>query len=136
MAMHTDKTTPMTDAQRQRKHREKRRRELEALRAVVPSSENERDLQAQVQRLASQLDKATRAAATLQARIGALEVEQGDLQRLREALSTLLPMLTPAVQHVARTHLESCGAAQWLSPQTPPPQAAAPPSTLSSRVFF
>ena len=39
-------------------------------------------------------------------------------------------------QQVARKHLEGCGAAQWLAPEEPPQPAAAPPSTLSSRVFF
>lgn len=134
--MRSDKPTPMTDAQRQRKHREKRRRELEALRAVVPSSQNERDLQAQVQRLASQLDKATRTAATQQTRIDAMQAGEGDLQALRDAVRTLLPKLTPAAQQLARRHLEGCGAAQWLSPPAPPPQAAAASSILSSHVFF
>ncbi|WP_162996041.1 hypothetical protein [Acidovorax sp. 1608163] len=49
----------MTDAERQRKHRLKRQRELQALRAVVPATPQERESVAQVQRLAVQLDKAT-----------------------------------------------------------------------------
>ncbi|KRA09791.1 hypothetical protein ASD75_10105 [Acidovorax sp. Root568] len=136
MAMHTDKPTPMTDAERQRKHRLKRQRELQALRAVVPATAQERESVAQVQRLAVQLDKATRTAAALQARVQALEVGQGDLQALREAVRSLMPKLTPAAQQVARRHLEGCGAGQWLAPEEPPQPVAAPPSTLSSRVFF
>lgn len=138
--MRSDKPTPMTEAERQRKHRLKRQRELQALRAVVPATPQERESVAQVQRLAAQLDKATRAAAALQARVHALDAANGnsesELQALREAVRTLLPKLTPAAQQVARRHLAGCGAAQWLAPEEPPQPAAAPPSTLSSRVFF
>lgn len=134
--MGTSKPTPMTDAERQRKHRQKRQRELQALRAVVPATSQERESVAQVQRLAAQLDKATRTAAALQARLDAMQAGEGDLQALREALRALIPKLTPAAQQVVRRHLEGCGAAQWLTPQTPPPQVAAPPSNLSSHVFF
>ncbi len=134
--MGTSKPTPMTDAERQRKHRQKRQRELQALRAVVPATPQERESVAQVQRLAAQLDKATRTAAALQARIDAMQAGQGELQQLREALRSLIPKLTTAAQQVARRHLEGFGAAQWLAPEDPPQPAAAPPSTLSSRVFF
>lgn len=134
--MGTSKPTPMTDAQRQRKHRHKRQRELEALRALVPATAQERESVAQVQRLAAQLDKATRTAATLQARLDAVQAGEGDLQALREAVRGLIPKLSPAAQQVVRMHLENCGAAQWLSPNTPAPQAAVPPSNHSSHVFF
>lgn len=134
--MATSKPTPMTDAERQRRHRAKRQRELQALRAVVPATPQERESVAQVQRLAAQLDKATRTAAALQARVQALEAGQGELQALREALRTLIPKLTPAAQQVARRYLAGCGAGQWLAPEEPLQPAAAPPSTLSSRVFF
>lgn len=89
-----------------------------------------------MQRLAAQLDKATRTAAALQARIDAMQSEQGELQQLREAVRALLPKLTPAAQQVACRHLQGCGAAQWLAPEEPLQPAAAQPSTLSSRVFF
>lgn len=134
--MGTSKPTPMTDAERQRKHRHKRQRELQALRAVVPATPQERESAAQVQRLAAQVDKATRTAATLQARLDAMQAGEGDLQALREAVRALIPKLTPAAQQVVRRHLEGCGAAQWLSTPAPPPQAAAPPLNLSSHVFF
>lgn len=134
--MGTSKPTPMTDAERQRKHREKRQRELQALRAVVPATPQERESAAQVQRLASQLEKATRTAAALQARLDAMQTGEGDLQALRDAVRALLPKLTPAAQQVVRRHLESCGAAQWLSPPKPQLGAAAAPSNLSSHVFF
>lgn len=135
MAMHTEKTTPMTDAQRQRKHREKRQRELQALREIVPATPQERESATQVQRLAIQLDKATRTAATLQARLDAMQAGEGDLQALRSAVRALIPKLTPAAQQVVRRHLEGCGAAQWLAP-TEPTKAVAPLSNLSSHVFF
>lgn len=134
--MQSDKPISMTDAERQRKHRQKRQRELQALRAVVPATSQERESVAQVQRLAAQLDKATRTAAALQARLDAMQAGEGDLQALREAVRSLIPKLTPAAQQVVRRHLEGCGAGQWLSPPAPPPQAAAPPSSLSSHVFF
>jgi hypothetical protein len=89
-----------------------------------------------VQRLAAQLDKAMRTSAALQARVQALEAGEGELQALREAVRAFIPKLTPDAQQVARRHLEGCGAAQWLAPDEPPQPAAAPPSTLSSRVFF
>lgn len=138
--MRSNKPTPMTDAERQRKHRLKRQRELQALRAVVPATPQERESVAQVQRLAAQLDKATRTAAALQARLDAMQAAEGnsqsELQALRESVRSLIPKLTPAAQHVARRHLESCEARQWLNPPTPPPKAVAAPSTLSSHVFF
>ncbi len=134
--MHTNKPTPMTDAERQRKHRLKRQRELQALRAVVPATPQERESVAQVQRLAAQLDKAMRTAAALQARVQALEAGQGDLQALRDAVRAFIPKLTPAAQQVVRRHLEGCCAGQWLAPEEPLQPAAAPPSTVSSRVFF
>lgn len=138
--MATSKPTPMTDAERQRRHRAKRQRELQALRAVVPATQQERESAAQVQRLTAQLDKATRAAAALQARIDAMQAGQGnsesELQALRESVRSLVPKLTPAAQQVARRHLAGCGAGQWLAPEEPLQPAAAPPSTLSSRMFF
>jgi len=138
--MATSKPTPMTDAERQRRHRQKRQRELQALRSVVPATPQERESAAQVQRLAAQLDKATRAAAEHKARADALQAGQGgmqsDLQALREAVRTLLPKLPPAAQQVVRAHLQGCGGAQWLAPPAPPPQAAAAPSILSSQLFF
>ena len=84
--MTTTKPRPMTGAARQRKHRQKRQRELQALRAGVPATQQERESVAQVQRLAAQLDKATRTAATLQARIDALQTVERELQALREAV--------------------------------------------------
>jgi len=129
------KATPMTGAERQRRHRDKRRAELQALRAVVPATAQEREGAAQVQRLAAQLDKATRTAAALQARIEAMQAGEGELQQLREAVRTLLPQLSPAAQQVARRHLQGCGAGQWLE-RPPPAEALAAPSRLSSHVFF
>lgn len=130
------KATPMTGAERQRRHRDKRRAELQALRAVVPATPQERESAAQAQRLAAQLDKATRTAAALQARIEAMQAGQGELQALREAVRCLIPKLTPAAQQVARRHLEGCGAGQWLNPPEAAAEAPASASRLSSHVFF
>lgn len=117
--MQNDKPTPMTNAQRQHKHRAKRRRELEALRAVVPSTHDEGDLLQQVQRLTRQFEKAAQIAAMRLERITALETDQSAAQALRMAVRTLLVKLSPAARHVARMHLESCGAAQLLDAPEP-----------------
>lgn len=126
----------MTNAQRQAKHRAKRQRELEALRAVVPSSQNERDLAGQVQRLAMQLDKANKAAAAQQARIDVMEAEQGAVQALRDAWRSLLPKLTPAAQHVARSHVQGTAAAKWLGAAPAPPTRAAQPGRYDPPPIF
>ncbi len=117
----------MTNAERQRKHRAKRKVELQALRAVVPSSHNENDLATQVKRLALQLEKATKVAAEQQARIDALMAAQCAVQLVREAWHALLPKLTPASQHVARTYMQTSAAARWLELPTPPPARPAEP---------
>lgn len=131
-----NKANPMTGAERQRRHRDKRREELQALRAVVPATQQERESVAQVQRLAAQLDKATRTATALQARIEAMRAGEVELQALREAVRTLIPKLSPAAQQLARTHLQGCGAGQWLEQRPPPTEAAAAASNLTSHVFF
>lgn len=119
VALSTPHRAPLTGAQRQRRHREKRRQELAALRAVTPSSHSEKDLLQQVQRLTTQLEKATRDAAALRARIDVLEAEQGTAQALRDALPAMLDKLTPAARQVARKHLEGAG----LAPKSAPPMA-------------
>lgn len=101
--------TPMTGAQRQRRHRDKRRAELQVLRAVVPQSAHERDLQAQVQHLQWKLQTTARDLATAQVRSAQLEAAQTSVQAWQEALKTLLPKLSPAPAHVVRQHLQACG---------------------------
>lgn len=122
----------LTNAQRQRRHRDKRRRELEALRAAVvgPASDMQAHaLQQQVATLTAQLQHQREAAARHLARIDALQAEQvadqQSVQALRAAWRSVLVKLTPAAQHVVRAHLHSCGATQWLSaaPDTPAPPA-------------
>ncbi len=117
----------MSNAERQAKHRVKRQAELHALRAVVPSSQNERDLAVQVQRQAMQLARANKTAAELQARIDALQTEQGAVQAIREAWHSLLPKLTPGSQHVARTYMQASAAARWFELPTPPSAQPAEP---------
>lgn len=118
-ALSTPQHAPLTGAQRQRRHREKRRRELAALRAVTPSTQSEKDLLQQVQRLTAQLEKATRDAAALRTRVEVLEAEQGTAQALRDALPAMLDKLTPASRQVARKCLEGAG----LAPKHVPPTA-------------
>lgn len=73
----------------------------------------------QVQRLTAQLEKATRDAAALRARVEVLEAEQRTAQALRDALPAMLDKLTPATRQVARKHLEGAG----LAPKPAPPTA-------------
>lgn len=121
MTSDNGRSRAMTNAERQRKHRAKRAAELQALRSVVPSSHNEHDLAAQVKRMALQLDKANKAAAEQQARIDALVAEQGAVQLMRDAWHALLPKLSPASQHLARTHMQASAAARWFELPTAPP---------------
>lgn len=107
--MRTDKPAPMTNAERQRKHRDKRRTELQALRAVVPQSALERDLQAQVMSLQWKLQTTARDLAAAQASSTRLEAAHSSAQAWSEALRTLLPKLSPASVHVVRQHLQACG---------------------------
>jgi len=67
-----------------------------------------------VQRLTMQLDQATKAAAAQRARIDAMEAEQGAVQAMRDAWQSLIPKLSPAAQHVARSHVQASPAAKWL----------------------
>lgn len=135
------KGTAMTNAQRQRKHRDKRRRELQALRAAVASSPaastQEHGLQQQVAQLTAQLESTRAAVARQLARIDALQTEQlagqQAAQVLRDAWRGVLVKLTPAAQHVVRAHLQGCGAAQWLSAAPDTPAQPAQPDMASVR---
>lgn len=128
-----------TNAQRQRKHRDKRRTELQALRAlrvVVPAAHDDGAAAAQVQRLTAQLEKASRAAAAQQLRIEVLEAEHGAALALRETVRALLPKLSPAARHVAIQHLQSCSAARWQDVPAPaPPAPARSPLTPHLMIF-
>ncbi|WP_326538614.1 hypothetical protein [Pseudorhodoferax sp.] len=135
----------LTNAQRQRRHRDKRRRELQALRAAVseavakgPATDTqEHALQQQVAALTAQLQHQREAAARHLARIDALQAElladQQAAQALRAAWRGVLVKLTPAAQHVVRAHLQGCGAAQWLSAPDTPAKPARPDTAAPSR---
>lgn len=115
---------PLTGAQRQRRFREKLRQELAALRAVKPSTHNERELLYRVHSLTAQLEKAARDAAALQQRIQALEAAKGEAQALRDAVQGALLKLTPAARCAAFSHLKTAGVNLEPDAKAPAPQAA------------
>jgi chromosome segregation ATPase len=160
MSMSTDhnrtKAEAMSNAQRQRRHRDKRRRELDALRTAVANApaihadERAHDqaqadaLRQRVQQLTAQLQTARDTAAQHLARIDALQAQHAATQTadrqaaqaLRAAWQGLLVKLTPAARHVVRAHLESCGAAQWLEPAADARDKRPDNAPLGAHVIF
>jgi G:T/U-mismatch repair DNA glycosylase len=160
MSMRTDhnrtKAEAMSNAQRQRRHRDKRRRELDGLRTAVANApalhadERAHDqaqadaLRRQVQQLTAQLQAARDTAAKHLARIDALQAQHATtqtadrqaVQALREAWLSVLVKLTPAARHVVRAHLHSCGAAQWLEPTAEARDTRPDSAPLGAHVFF
>ena len=125
----------MTGAQRQRKHREKLKRELQELRAIVPPQHNETELLYQLQSLRAQLAKAERERQQAHERIKALEVTDLGTQALRHAVAGMLRALTPSARTAATAHLKAAGVLDALppeqAPQAPPRQAVTPASFFS-----
>lgn len=112
----------MSNAERQRKHREKRKAELQALRAggplcvpaavpVAPSRDN-------AQALSLQLDAARKRCEAQAAELAALRAEHeplvARLQALRTVLRAVIGRFSPAARHVARSHLQETGFIEWL----------------------
>ena len=124
----------MTGAQRQRKHREKIAREVQALRASVPQKHDESALLYQLQSLRAQLARAEREHKATQERMAAMEVAEFSAQALREAVASMLRALNPAARTAATAPLKSAGVLATL-PQAPAPQSP-PPSVVSPAAFF
>lgn len=119
---------PMSAAQRQRKYRDKRRQEWEALRAGQAAANIDPTMLQELERLQAQLAAAAQTAARQQQRIEVLEAEQemNQYQALCEAVRTFLPRLSPAAQHQARAHLQSRGLGAVLAVADAPPPPAPP----------
>jgi hypothetical protein len=111
------KPPPLTPAERQRRHRAKRKAERLALLERL-SSGNENRLMREGHDAAQRQERATRNAAEQGARLEALRAEleplKGQLQALRVSLRALLGKCTPAVRHMARRHLQETGFIEWL----------------------
>jgi hypothetical protein len=116
----------MSNAQRQRKHREKRKAELVALRAggalalplpVVPARPDTA-LSEDAKVLRTQLDAARKRCDAQAAELAALHAEHEPLaarmQALRTVLRGLIGKFSPAARHAARSHLQETGFIEWL----------------------
>ena len=127
MDMHSSTETrqkrpAMTNAERQRRHREKARNELQALREIEQPQHDETELLRRIDSLAAQLAKATKEHQAAQARITAMaQAAQGE-QALREGVVAMLRALSPAARCAATAHLKQAGV--WdslpMAPATPP----------------
>lgn len=118
--------TSMSNAERQRKHREKRKAELLALRAggalalplpVVPAYPGSA-LGEDAKVLCAQLDAARKRCEAQAAELAALRAEHEPLaarmQALRTVLRGLIGKFSPAARHAARSHLQETGFIEWL----------------------
>lgn len=132
----TPSKVPMSNAERQRRHREKRKAELEALRAGAAAPLSLRlafplpsaapavppiavpALPDGSPTLRMQLEAARRRCEAQASELDALRAEHGPLvarlQALRTVLRALLARLSPAGRHTARSHLQETGFIEWL----------------------
>ncbi len=130
----TPSKVPMSNAERQRKHREKRKAELMALRAGAAASLSRRlALPSAAPAMASvavpalldgspalrmQLEAARKRCEAQAAELAALRAEHeplvARLQALRTVLRALLARLSPAARHTARSRLQETGFIEWL----------------------
>jgi hypothetical protein len=132
----TPAKAPMSNAERQRKHREKRKAELQALRAGAAAPLSLRlalplpsalpvaasALPDDSPSLRMQLDAARKRcevqAAELAAELAALRAEHeplvARLLALRTVLRAVIGKFSPAARHVARSHLQETGFIEWL----------------------
>lgn len=132
----TAEKAPMSNAERQRKHRQKRKAELIALRSgaaaplslrvalPLPSAASAAPLVAvpslldDSPTLRIQLDAARKRCEAQAAELEALRAEHeplvARLLALRAVLRVLLGRLSPAARHGARSHLQETGFIEWL----------------------
>jgi hypothetical protein len=122
----------MSNAERQRKHREKRKAELQALRAgaaaplslrlalPLPSAQPvaASALPDDSPSLRMQLDAARKRCEVQAAELAALRAEHeplvARLLALRTVLRAVIGKFSPAARHVARSHLQETGFIEWL----------------------
>ncbi len=128
----TPAKAPMSNAERQRKHREKRKAELQALRAGAAAPLSLRlalplpsalpvaasALPDDSPSLRMQLDAARKRCEVQAAELAALRAEHeplvARLQALRTVLRAFIGKFSPAARHVARSHLQETGFIEWL----------------------
>lgn len=128
----TPAKAPMSNAERQRKHREKRKAELQALRAGAAAPLSLRlalplpsalPVAASVlpddsPSLRMQLDAARKRCEVQAAELAALRAEHeplvARLLALRTVLRAVIGKFSPAARHVARSHLQETGFIEWL----------------------
>ena len=128
----TPAKAPMSNAERQRKHREKRKAELQALRAGAAAPLSLRlalplpsalPVAASVlpddsPSLRMQLDAARKRCEAQAAELAALRAEHeplvARLLALRTVLRAVIGKFSPAARHVARSHLQETGFIEWL----------------------
>lgn len=122
----------MSNAERQRKHREKRKAELQALRAGAAAPLSLRlalplpsalpvaasALPDGSSSLRMQLDAARKRCEAQAAELAALRAEHeplvARLLALRMVLRAVIGKFSPAARHVARSHLQETGFIEWL----------------------
>lgn len=122
----------MSNAERQRKHREKRKAELQALRAGAAAPLSLRlalplpsalpvaasALPDDSPSLRMQLDAARKRCEVQAAELAALRAEHEPLEArllaLRTVLRAVIGKFSPAARHVARSHLQETGFIEWL----------------------
>lgn len=122
----------MSNAERQRKHREKRKAELQALRAGAAAPLSLRlalplpsalpvaasTLPDDSPSLRMQLDAARKRCEVQAAELAALRAEHeplvARLLALRMVLRAVIGKFSPAARHVARSHLQETGFIEWL----------------------
>lgn len=128
----TPAKAPMSNAERQRKHREKRKAELQALRAGAAAPLSLRlalplpsalpvaasALPDDSPSLRLQLDTARKRCEVQAAELAALRAEHeplvARLLALRTVLRAVIGKFSPAARHVARSHLQETGFIEWL----------------------
>lgn len=128
----TPAKAPMSNAERQRKHREKRKAELQALRAGAAAPLSLRlalplpsalpvaasALPDDSPSLRLQLDAARKRCEVQAAELAALRAEHeplvARLLALRTVLRAVIGKFSPAARHVARSHLQETGFIEWL----------------------
>ena len=128
----TPAKAPMSNAERQRKHREKRKAELQALRAGAAAPLSLRlalplpsalpvaasALPDNSPSLRMQLDAARKRCEAQAAELAALRAEHeplvARLLALRTVLRAVIGKFSPAARHVARSHLQETGFIEWL----------------------
>lgn len=126
------KRAALSNAERQRKHREKRKAELQALRAGAAAPLSLRlalplpsalpvaasALPDDSPSLHMQLDAARKRCEAQAAELAALRAEHEPLVArflaLRTVLRAVIGKFSPAARHVARSHLQETGFIEWL----------------------